>query len=383
MSDDKKDPKALKGDVRAKSLVDPTPKNEDFCNWLESLFDGPTGFPEKIDTRVVTGKHGERLGPMIKQIIFPPTTEKPKKEDIVNLSNQLLHMVQRDCDMQRRSVVYGVHVVHFSREVDYYERYLIRCSPKGVHAADGPPRGGADGEYEDGEGMPMHERFSAQALGHHERMFSLYGGAFEGIVDRLDRIIERQDRRIETQDATIAKQNETMERALSLQAEREERREWNKLKIESATKAVNTLVSVGPPLLNQIWGKSVIPTSETMETITLKNFFKLEGQGGTLTKDQIDAAFGVYDEKPPHALLTPGILSELQSQLLHNVAHCQAPVDDIDRLLFGGDLEVSREQFMALAQVFSSEQMMPLQILFDGRLKKKMAAASAAGAAAR
>lgn len=356
---------------REKAQVEPIPKKAEFFEWLEKLFDGSTQFPEKLDARVVTGSRCEKLGPLIKQIVYGPKEIKPTKEKIVALSNELLFLMQRDCDIQRKQVVYGVFVSHFSRETEYYERWLIRCQPQGVHGGDGEPR-------EDDEEKPSAEdAFSTHVLRHQERMSGLQIATVEGLLDRMDRILERQDARIEKQDARIERQNEMLEKALSLEADREERRRWGDMKIRGVEKALDMGLGLAPPLLNQLMGKSVLPTNDTSETIALKNFFKLKENGGLLTKEQTNKAFGVYEENPPHQLIVPGVLSTDQAKLLFDVANCTIPPEHLDRLLPGGDMTVSGDQLVALQMNcgFTPEQLMPLQLIFENRMKLRMAAA--------
>lgn len=365
-----------------KAAVEPTPKRADFFEWLERLFyDEPesASFPEKIEVRVVSGKNYERLGPMIKQIIYGPGKEaKPPRTKLVELSNEILFRCQRDCDIQRRQVVYGIHVSHFSREVDFYERWLLRCQPTGVHALEGAPRGDDGSGGEDASDASLTQTaFTTQVLGHHERMFSLYGGAFEGLLDRMDRVLERQENRIEKQDFRIEKMTEILERALSLEAERAERREWQKLKVRAAEKGLDVGLALAPPLLNHLMsrsgGTSNLPAgSETPETLTLKNFFKKVEEGGMLTKEQADAAFGVYDDKPPYNCVRPGVLSLDQARILWDVSQCKVPVDELDKLMPGGMFAISFTQVQELQTNcgLTIEQLAPLHMIFEARQKK-------------
>lgn len=361
-----------------KSQVEPVPKRQDFFEWLETLFyqePEAANFPEKIEVRVVTGKNFERLGPMVKQTVYGPGKDsKPTRGKLVELSNEVLFRCQRDCDIQRKPVVYGVHVSHFARETDFYERWLIRCQPTGVHSLEGTPRAGGDDDAEGGRDITQ-AAFTTQVLSHHERMFSLYGGAFEGILDRMDRVLERQENRIDKQDARIEKMSEVLERALSLEAERAERREWQALKIKAAEKGLELGVALAPPLLNSIMNKNqpAPPVgTETPETMTLKAFFKKVEEGGQLTKEQSDAAFGVYDEEPPYKVIRQGVLNIDQVRLLWSVAQCEISADELDKLMPGGPLAISAEQVMALQTQcgFDIAQLAPLHMIFEARQKK-------------
>ncbi len=368
----KKKGEQLAPDARARSLVDVVPKRPDFFEWLEAAFSGETQFPEKIHICSISGKQGERLGPTVWQIIYAPKESKPSREKLVALANEILGRCQRDCDSNRRTTVYGVHLAHYAREVDFYGRYTMRLDPSPVHG-----RQTANGVDVDDDPVTGQERFIQQVLSHQERMFEMYGGAFEGMLDRLDRIVERQDRRIESQDARIAAQADQLERALSMEADRAERREWAKLKVAGVGKALDFGLALAPPLLNQLVGKPVIPTSTSAESLTLQNFFK------GLSEEQAAVVFGVFSDNNPQEQVRPGILSVDQARLLWAVAESQVGADELDRLLPGGPLAVTQEQVMRLLSEarLSLEQIGPIQLIFDQRMKRREGVGAPSGAA--
>lgn len=365
MSDSKfdKDKQQKLLDSREKSKVEPVAKQQDFFEWFERLFEGETNFPEKIEIRAVSGKNYERLGPMIKQIIFPPKPPRPSREEMVRQTNELIFLMQRDCDIQRKSVVYGVHVAHFARDTDFYERWLERRYPSAVRAGEGIPRQHVGGEDEDGEGLASHERFAALVLQHHERLFALYGGGFEGLLDRMDRVLERQDSRIAKQDDRIEKLTDVVERAMSLEEDRREKREWNKLKRESLDKAVGLALSLAPPIIGGIAGKSL--PAGSLEVITLRNFFKKKAEGGQLTEEQAVAAFGADDG-------TPGILRIEQTKLLLDVAYGKVSPDELDKFITPGGLQITPDQAIALQTRcgFTPEQLAPLYLILESRMRR-------------
>lgn len=354
-------------DTREKSQVEPIPKSPPLFEWLEKLFDGGSQFPEVIACRVVTGRNFERLGPLIKQIIYPPKASKPSREELVSLTNELVGLMQRDSDIQRKRVVYGLHVSHKARESDFYERYLFACNPSPLHAGEGVPRPD-DSDSDPGE-RTIEAQFAVQAMGHMERMFALYGGGFEGLLDRMDRVNEQQAQAIVKKDERIEKLSDMLERALSLEEERREKRDWSALKMRSVEKAFELGLAIAPPLLNQIAGRKLIETNDSSEAIALRNFFKKKSEGGQLTEEQAVLAFGSDDGKP-------GVLTYEQTKLLFEVAHCRIPVDELDKVLPGGSLEISREQVMALTSKcgLSIEQLTPLHLIFDARMKQRKTA---------
>jgi hypothetical protein len=68
------------------------------------------------------------------------------------------------------------------------------------------------------------------------------------------------------------------------------------------------------------------------------------------------------------------VLVTEQAKLLWDVAHCAAGVDELDRLLPGGSLQVTQEQVMSLQQIFQPEQLMPIIALIGMRMQNKMQA---------
>lgn len=365
-------------DDRDRALIDPVPKDAAFFEWLEKLFyDDPevAHFPEVIDCRPVSGKHCEKLGPYIFKKTFAPIkaseeavkksvgVKKPSREKLISMSNEILFLMQKDCDESRRVQTYGVHVWHFSLGDEPYMRYLKHCKPHGRY-------GKMDGNgSDDDEVLTTEQRFGVQVLGHQEKMFGLYGGAFEGMLDRFDRLIERSYDRIEKQDAVIQRQAEMLERALSQEAERAEKVKWMEIKAKAADKALEFGFAVAPPMLNSLIGKPIIPNAETAESITLKNFFKTVEDGGSLTKSQADTAFGVWDENNKN-LVKQGILSHSQSEILFQVGYGQRHTDELDKIMPGGPMGISKDQIAALLKIFPMEQLAPLMILFESRSKR-------------
>lgn len=365
---DKKDkdtaPSVPKADTLAGALPEPTPKRPDFFEWLESLFDGSTQFPEKIEWRVIEGKKRDRLGPLIRDIVYKPNAPKPSREEIVALSNKILNDVQYDCDVQRRPVIYQVAALHFVRDSDYYARFLISCSPRALGSGHGAPRDGEEGDGEESEA----QRVVNQVLRHQETMVGLFGAAFEGILDRQDRMNERAYDRIERLEARQEKLVDMLERAQSLEVEREEKRMWNRLKIEGVQKTLDMAMVMVPPVIARLTGQKQEPGTETPETLTLKNFMD------RLTDEQRDQVFGVYGGEPDYKLLKPGVLSWPQAELFVQIAQCLTPVDRIDELMPGGPLAISMDQIKKLAAIVPMEQLAPLHLIFEARQRKQQAA---------
>lgn len=359
------------GETFENAPVEVTPRKYEFFEWMEKLFwddPEPAHWPNWIEVNPVAGKDLEKVYPPVKRFDFGGKDDpKPPKPRIAALANEIGFLVQRDADVRGGTAPrrYAVNAWHFGKNDAPYERWIIKVVPGPAHA------NGETGSSED-EPKSAQERWNEQKLVQDREMFNLYGGSMEGIIDRLDRIIERQDARIAKQDERIEKQNEMLERALSLEAEREDRRAWNQLKIAGARQGMDMGFAIAPPLLNGLIGKSVIPTQDTLETITLRNFFKTKDQGGSLTADQASLAFGAYDDAG-QKLLRPGVLSPEQVQVLLDVAFCRAPPDDLDKIMPWGPLAITLEQAAALQSQcgFTMQQLAPIHLIFEARQNKR------------
>ena len=346
---------------REQSTVEPVPNRVDFFEWLEKQFDGASQFPEKIHVCAVSGKNGERLGPAIKQIVFPPKMEKPSLEKLVAMSNEILYEIQNDCNAHNKRTLYGVHIAHFSRDSAFYARFPVSAQPALV--GDTP---------DEDEDHPVEKRFGLQMLDHGERMFEMYGGANSGLLEHYRDALRESSIEISKLRTDNADLREQLERALSAREEREERRLWNALKVKGGERALDTALALMPPLVNKFLGEKVMDSKDTPETLALKPYFKVVAEGGLLSEEQREVIFGKFGDKPPFDQIAAGILSLDQGRILFQVASCEIPADELDRLLPGGDLAVTPDQLSALTSSgLSMAQLMPLQILFDDRLKKR------------
>jgi hypothetical protein len=366
---------------RDRHQPDLLPKDQAFFEWLEKLFyDEPevAHFPEKIEVRVMAGAKKDRYGQILKVYAFAPKKAtkveqeagagagKPTREKLVYMSNEMLYLMQRNCDELRRSQVYGVAVWHLTMETEPYQCWIKRCNPQKRYASEN----GAD---DDDDETSDEQRWSTQLLRHQESMVGLLGSGYEGVVDRLDRIVERLLKRNESLEDKNGKLFDMLERALSLEQERIRAAKWDDLKIGATQKGLDLGLALAPPIINQLTGKQAVAGEATFETITLRNFLKTTGEGGQLTKEQADAAFGEFGPPPALALIKPGILSEAQGDIIIGVANGKLAPDELDKLLPGGPSPttvMSMEQLAALQQVFPPEQLMPLQMIFQARYQK-------------
>lgn len=350
------------------TLVEPIPGDLELFTFLDGLFAGQQDFPEKIEVRVVRGKDFATMGPMVKQHVWPAGKPKPNREDLVKLSNEFVHLMQRDADVKRKEAVYHVAAIHFSRSPDPYERYLKRMKP-GMTYRNGE-NGDENIDDEDEKQSELEKRHSTQIMRHHEQLFGLYGTALENLIDRQDRVVERTLKRNDQLEERNERLANMLERALDHNAERQDRLEWSKLKTRGAEKLLDMSLAVAPPLLGALIGDKTVKsngTGDSIEAYTLRTFLKPVSEGGQLTEEQSNAAFGVWTDGSTKQCVKPGVMSPPQVTILVQVALGQMPVSELDKLLPGADYGVTNEQAAALMQVFPMEQLAPLMLLIEKR----------------
>ena len=365
---------------RDKAQVDVLVSDQEFFEWLEQLFYAEpevAHFPEKIEILVMQGTAKRTFGECLKIIPFAPKKAisrkaaeevgvqymgdgKPSREKLVHLVNQLVHHMRRDCDASGKPQTYSICAWHGAMSEEPYDRLPRTYKPRGQY-----PKAG-DGLSDD-EDMPMEKRFGIQVLDHQKQMVGLLGAGYEGMMDRYDRSHERDAAEIERLRNENQNLREQLNRALSLQIEQDERRQWLALRNKATDKALNLVESFGTPLVGKLIGKS-----EVAEVITLKNFLRSTEEGGQLTAQQAVATFGDWDNET-NTLRSAGILTRPQGEIIFRVAFSQIHIDELDKLLPGGELEVTTDQFTQLQQIFSMEQIGAVGMLFKDRMQKKAA----------
>ncbi len=374
MADKEKEPAVSKD--RENSGVEPVPARLDFFEWLERQFDGVGNFPEQIHVCGVSGDKNERLAAVpVKQIVFPPKMDKPPRDKIVAMSNEIIFEIQNDCNAFGKPKRYGVHLKHFSRDSAFYARFMIKAVPDASNES-----GSEEGE----EGGSIEKRFGLQILDHKERMFEMYGGATSGLLEHYREALNASSIEISKLRTENADLREQLERALSLREEREERRQWSALKVRAGERTLDVGLALLPPLVNKMLGAKVLESKDSPEALTLRPYFQDVEEGGVLSKDQRDLLFGKYSDKSPFDLVVPGVLSKEQAELLCQISLCQVSPDALDRLLPpDGDLAISMDQLSAISTScgLTMMQLAPLQMLIDERMKKKAARQTPAAAA--
>lgn len=337
--------------------VEPVPKNLEFYEWLEGLFDGSNQFPELIQWQVQE-KRGP--GPTINKVVYRPKSPKPSREELVKLSNRIIADCQYDCDVQRKTVTYRIAALHFAKDSDPYAQRKIRCEPRPLGSGHEDPR--------EEEEESVEKRFSNVLVRHQETMVPQMIEGYGGLLGHMEAIVDRQARRIAELENRCNQQADMIERLQSLREDRDRARRWDEMKIESLGKARDMVLPMLPPMASQMLGKPEVAKGDSLEALTLRNFL------GSIKEEQAEMILGKWENE---VLVLPGILAEQQASIFIGVALCRLPLDQIDDLLPGGACEISNEQMMAVMGTgVTMPQLLPLRNLFEGRLKRKTAAAN-------
>lgn len=368
--DPKKRPKGKKPEVQAtpteKVHVEPVPRNMAVFEWVEQLFNGEQEFPATIEVREGRGKGYQTNGPKLRQWTFQPTNSKPDREKLVKIANEMTSRMQVDCDVKQKAQVYALCAINFTRDSEPYDRAIIQFKPGQAY------RLGENGDIEEeDEDASIEKRFSVQALGHNKAMFETTMEGLMGIIDRQDRTVERLLQRQDKMEERHFRMFDMLERALDLQQEREARRRKDELWTKGVEKGLELATAIAPPIVNAIAGKSVIPQPTHPDVAELQKFLRRTNDGGKLTDEQATKLFGLYKEDGE--CVQPGALTPMQISTLFRVAGGQQPQEDLDKLLPGGECEISQDQMMQLQMIFadSMEQVLPLVFMFQARRTRR------------
>jgi hypothetical protein len=368
--------------------VTPTIVDQNLFDFLEELFYGdpePEQFPEKITLDVVSGRYSNKIESTVDTYTFAPiraTTAtvkagagapKPSRERLVALSNKLLGKMRQDCDECGHARGYAINAWSTSRGDVPYKYFPKKMQPSGRFA-----RKPGEGDADEDDGLTRDQKFAVQLYAQQQKMIELHGELMAGLFDRLDRAGERdrdENQRLRQENDRLRQERtrlvEQTERALSLELDREERREGLRQKRQLIDKSMAVVEQYGPMLAASLMGKkggvingSAEPNSEVE---ALQDFLRTTEDGGRMTVAQLTDAFGDWHDGE---LRTPGILDRSQALVIVMVARGQAPTDELDKLMPGGPLEIKPQQLMQLMNVFG-DQLEPLQKVFISRSQKK------------
>jgi hypothetical protein len=379
---------------KEKAQIDPSPKNPALLGWLEGLFYGPSDYPQKLEVRMMWGARHQNGGPVIKQILFPPNMidpaqrvdsdekvessgktdrrkHKPNREELVEISHDILARIQLECDATGKAAVYYVLATHLLRDDQPYERFPIRANPKGG------VRRSEDGEDDDelGETGSLKKGY-LQGMVQNREMFTLLGSMIEGLVDRQDRALIRAEEALEATRTQNLRMQDVVAKAMDINSERTIKEEWAKLKVRTVERGLNMFEAFAPQMMPGLLnGKNGGGITDSPESLTLKAFLRGSDEGGRLTKEQVDQVFGAFDDEPEMNLIRPGVLTEDQGRIIYQVARLEMHAQELEKLVPGGEHALTQEQLMRLQGVFkdSMDQIAPIIGLFGMVMQKAQA----------
>ena len=388
---------------KEKIQVEPSPRNPQLLSWLEGLFFGSGDYPQKLEVRLMWGSRHERGGPVIKQIVFPPNmispsdrvdTEdkaesgpggkserrkhKPNREELVEVSHDILNRIQLECDAAGKAGVYFILATHLAVSDQPYERFPIRAAPKGPRLE----RSEDDEDEEEGvNGTKSMNKAFLLGMEQNKQMFQLLGSMVEGMVDRSDRALVRAEEALEATRTQLLRQQDVVSRAMDIQSEREMKSDMHKFKIKVMDRGLNMFEGFAPQFLpGLLGGKGANGIVESSESMILKTFLRPIEEGGQLTEGQVDQVFGMFDDSPEMKLVKPGALTEEQGRIIHGVAHLKMPADELEKLVPGGACALTQDQLVSLRGVFSDslDQIAPI-IGLMGMIMQKVQIRNAKG----
>ncbi len=348
-----------------------SPVNEDLFNFLDSLFDGEGEFPEKIEVRTVKGRNKDQYGLQIWQKIYKSGSVKPSRERLVMLSNEIVKRIRIQTDTIQRESTFLIGAMHNGRSDDYYEIMTLSAKPSKKWAKSGEGNGDLDSD----EDEPFPQKYNLAMLGHHTQLFGLVGGMIEGLIDRSDRQAAAAMNDAEKMRARYIEMMEMNMKLLQAKDERDEKMAEAKMWREQKQKGLELAWQNIPPMLASLKGPNAnagwTPGTETNEAITLRESLKTQEEGGKISQAQFEIICGKLDDNG--MLVTRGVLTPEQVQLLVRVANKEANPDALDELLPGGALAVTPEQGQMLMQSGALEALMPLKLLLEQQMAKRAA----------
>jgi len=350
-----------------KTHVVPNPSDPRLFEFIEELFKQDQ-IPEQIELRQAAGRGGRNYGEHVCPAeTFKPNAAKPGREKLVALANKFLDLAQHDCDELGTQQGYAVLAKHHARGADYYARFYFRRYPK-KEADD------AFGSDEENPNRHRDEMLSfmldhAKQNDENDRLRQdQHSSAVGDIISQYRQLLEmvmedrREDRRLY---AELMKEHrltaQQLDEALSKRHERDLQTQMQQFKFSMIQDGVQFLKSMLPVAVNQITGKSTLPTNESSESIAIKQF--LQG----LSEEQSDALFG----KPVDGGINPagGIFTAHQAAIFVGVAQATVPPSALDAL-FEGEHAINAEQIGEAQKILREPQFAPLIALVMTRKQK-------------
>ncbi len=364
MSDDELGPPQRRTDP---IHVEPIIGDAELFAWLEELFyasPSSGSFPERIELRVVKGRYLDVFGPRIDQRTFapesseearkklPPKTPgrsgKPTKEELVHLANSFSLQMRRDCDVQNKSVAYGLFAWHMARGDEPYSRLIRRMKPTGVYSRE---HDGGRAQDDDDDSNSATTKLLLGLLDSERRdkrwMSELMASTVSGALERADARLERVETMIDSSWAKQIEYMKSIEANLSNAVERQlkvDQQRWRQQKADWALdQAAGIATFLLPALAKKVAGAAPDAPNPAMQFLT------------SMSAEEGAVAFGSASED--RETVSGGIFSNAQWQSLLRVARSSEPDDATVSSLVDS---LTGEQIAQAQALFAVERLMPV-----------------------
>lgn len=368
-SDDKG--RGVRGTKRAteatarRSAINPQPRDEKLCWWLESEWhrhEGVSG-PSRITLGTARGPHKDRMGRVVRDIPFGPGA-KPDKERLIEITNELVGAAQSDCDAVGRATVYQIVIFDPARDSDTVGRHLMRMEPSLLTGADDDEDEGSGGTVKDELLRELyHDRRFQQV--HNARMFESYQNAVEGIIGRYEARLQASEAANATLLQTHMELIRVREEMLDRRQARELKADREKFFQEKIQRGINMIESVVVPIAQ---AKIASMVQAAGGAAAVGELSALQQWVQALTDEENIALFGAWNGEQ---CVEPGILTVEQAQQF--VAVAKGASSDIEA--FQSSLTV--EQIARVQSAIATPKLAALMSIVNG-MKTKAATSGAA-----
>jgi hypothetical protein len=364
---DEKDKEAKSKDKDRPPTVAPEPASVELFEFIVKHFSNGS-MPQLIELRQAFGPGGRHYAEnAIDSWEFRLNQPVPSHTELIEMTNKILALAQRDCDELGKATGYGILFKNHVKSDKYYGVFYKKLSPKSRYIDSESGEADGDDVIPDAKRRDSLLAFSLEHMRESdlnerwrsEQFAKSTGGILEH-YQQLAAMLMKQNLELMHEHREMVKQTDD---ALSHKIERELAAKKEEFRMQMLGDGFNFLKGMLPVAVNQITGKQTIPTDKSNESIAVQSF--LDG----LSKAQAEQLFGHFDEGG--GLKGDGIFSSEQTQIFAGVAQCRVPPAALDQLIEGAHAVTEAQTAQAMT-VLSQQQVMPLLALIMSLKKKQM-----------
>lgn len=319
-------------------------------------------YPERIELWTGRNRKGklDRMSPVrVPFHSFKANGAEPTREEHAAMANQLAYVAQQHCNALHRTQLYLAVAYQFGSGDD-----MIGCCPIRREPDNGPsatasdmddPFGidGADDAIGAGpQAMMFRTWLAMMAQAHEHTRFALQAGM--QAIDRANQRLSEDNALLRGAvhgafDQQLASYK-AMQQLYDGDAERKVKLRYAEVGAGALEQTSNLIFAMLPGAINRIAGKEIVQVSpKSVESAVLADFLQ------SVSDDEAKAAFGYQGDSAPRLSPPECIFTREQSNLLAAIAAQHAPPDQIDRLLHGGDLEITLDQMGRAKSLFGQK----------------------------